>query len=148
MTALMANADTKKIVFHILFHRKLAGTAKPIKLFVLYTIDIWVWDQKLYMSWEFSPFISWYLYLDVLRYRTCCIRPPYSKASNYLVAYSLLAIAATRWHHHIDGFPGVYHSLLQFLLVSVGFSLQYPLQEVKCILSWIKVCWLTSTFPL
>ena len=55
-------------------------------------------------------------------------------------------------HHQTPGFipgdalPGLYCNCLQFLLVLGAFSLQFCLQQVKCMLNRIQVRWLTWPF--
>ena len=63
------------------------------------------------------------------------------------VNYSLKS--GTHRHHQTLGFipgdalPGLYCNCLQFLLVFGAFSLQFCLQQVKCMLNRIQVRWLT-----
>ena len=66
---------------------------------------------------------------------------------SFAVNYSLKS--GTHRHHQTLGFipgdalPGLYCNCLQFLLVLGAFSLQFCLQQVKCMLNWIQVRWLT-----
>lgn len=47
---------------------RIIGIARPVPLFLLFTEDIWVYDQKLNTRQDFriSVFIWWHLHLDVL----------------------------------------------------------------------------------
>ncbi len=66
---------------------------------------------------------------------------------SFAVNYSLKS--GTHRHHQTLGFipgdalPGLYCNRLQFLLVLGAFSLQFCLQQVKCMLNRIQVRWLT-----
>ena len=66
---------------------------------------------------------------------------------SFAVNYSLKS--GTHRHHQTLGFipgdalPGLYCNCLQFLLVRGAFSLQFCLQQVKCMLNRIQVRWLT-----
>ncbi len=66
---------------------------------------------------------------------------------SFAVNYSLKS--GTHKHHQTLGFipgdalPGLYCNRLQFLLVLGAFSLQFCLQQVKCMLNRIQVRWLT-----
>ncbi len=66
---------------------------------------------------------------------------------SFAVNYSLKS--GTHRHHQTLGFipgdalPGFYCNRLQFLLVLGAFSLQFCLQQVKCMLNRIQVSWLT-----
>ena len=61
----------------------------------------------------------------------------------FAVNYSLKS--GMHRHHQTLGFipgdalPGLYCNCLQFLLVLGAFSLQFCLQQVKCMLNWIRV---------
>ena len=63
------------------------------------------------------------------------------------VNYSLKS--GTHRHHQTlcfipgDALPGLYCNSLQFLLVLGAFPLRFCLQQVKCMLNWIQVRWLT-----
>ncbi len=66
---------------------------------------------------------------------------------SFAVNYSLKS--GTHRHHQTLGFipgdalPGLYCNRLQFLLVLGAFSIQFCLQQVKCMLNRIQVRWLT-----
>lgn len=66
---------------------------------------------------------------------------------SFAVIYSLKS--GTHRHHQLldfipgDALPGLYCNCLQFLLVLGAFSLQFCLQQVKCMLNRIQVRWLT-----
>ena len=64
-----------------------------------------------------------------------------------MVAYALLAITASSLQpidyikllHSCFVMAGFYCSVFQLLFISGGFPLRSPLQEVKFMLSWVKV---------
>lgn len=51
---------------------KRIGTAGPVLLFLLYSKDIWVWDQEINIRWLIIilAFVSWHLHLDMSNFGT------------------------------------------------------------------------------
>ncbi len=80
---------------------------------------------------------------------TVCICASHLLRGPKVMGQNLSLKSGMHRHHQTLGFipgdamPGLYCNRLQFLLVLGAFSLQFCLQQVKCMLNRIQVRWLT-----